>query len=325
MSQLPSCTDPNVLIGTRTADDAAVYRISDELAIVQTVDYFTPVVDDPYVFGQITAANSLSDIYAMGARPLFALNIAGFPADTLPLEVLSKILQGGADKAAEAGISIIGGHTIKDPEPKYGMAVTAVIHPERVISNAGARPGDRLILTKPLGIGIVTTAMKQGKASPQAVDEVVEIMRTLNRDAAEAMVAVGVHACTDVTGFGFLGHLSEMVRGSGVGAVIDLGGVPVIEEAWRLVKEGIAPGGSRRNLEFLRERLLPGAGVGEDELLLLADAQTSGGLLIAVAPERVEKLKEELASRGVPVAAEVGEIVPDPESRIRLERGGGIS
>ncbi len=222
LSQLPSCTDPNVLIGTKTADDAAVYRVSDTLAIVQTVDYFTPVVDDPYTFGQITAANSLSDIYAMGAAPLFALNIAGFPADTLPLDVLAKILQGGADKAAEAGISIIGGHTIKDAEPKYGMAVTGVIHPDKVISNAGARPGDRLILTKPLGIGIITTAMKQGKVSAATVAAVTEIMATLNKGAAEAMVTVDTHACTDVTGFGFLGHLSEMVRGSGVGAVINL-------------------------------------------------------------------------------------------------------
>lgn len=318
MGQLPSITDPNVLIGNKTADDAAVYRVSDDLAIVQTVDYFTPVVDDPYLFGQITAANSLSDIYAMGAVPLFALNIAGFPADTLPLDVLAKILQGGADKAAEAGISIIGGHTIRDPEPKYGMAVTAVIHPDKVISNAAAKPGDRLILTKPLGIGIITTAMKKGKASEKTVAEVIKVMATLNKDAAEAMIAVGANACTDVTGFGFLGHLSEMVRGSGVGAVINVSKVPVIEETWQLVREGIAPGGSRNNLSFLRDRLDVSAGVSEDELLVLADAQTSGGLLIALPASDAERLKEELAKRNVEVIADIGEIVADTASRIKL-------
>ena len=319
MSQLPSIIDPNVLIGTRTADDAAVYRVSDDLAIVQTVDYFTPVVDDPYTFGQITAANSLSDIYAMGATPLFALNIAGFPADTLPLDVLAKILQGGADKAAEAGISIIGGHTIKDAEPKYGLTVTAVIHPDKVISNAGARPGDRLILTKTLGIGIITTAMKQGRVALETITEVTEVMATLNRGAAEAMVAVGAHACTDVTGFGLLGHLSEMVRGSGVGAVIRLSHVPVLKDAWSLVGEGVAPGGSHRNLEFLRDRIVAAPGVSENDLLVLADAQTSGGLLIAVPAADAERLKEELVRRKVPVFAEIGEIVSDPESCILIE------
>ena len=319
MSQLPSIIDPNVLIGTRTADDAAVYRVSDDLAIVQTVDYFTPVVDDPYTFGQITAANSLSDIYAMGATPLFALNIAGFPADTLPLDVLTRILQGGADKAAEAGISIIGGHTIKDAEPKYGLTVTAVIHPDKVISNAGAMPGDRLILTKPLGIGIITTAMKMGKASEKTVADAVEVMAKLNKGAAEAMIAIGAHACTDVTGFGFLGHLSEMVRGSGVGAVINVSKVPVLEEARQLVREGIAPSGSRRNLEFLRDRLTAAPGISEEELLVLADAQTSGGLLIALSAGDAERLKEELARRDVPVVAEIGEIVADPDSRIKIE------
>ncbi|MBJ6724364.1 selenide, water dikinase SelD [Geomonas sp. Red875] len=318
MSQLPGITDPNVIIGTSTADDAAVYRISDEMAIVQTVDYFTPVVDDPYLFGQITAANSLSDIYAMGAKPLFALNIAGFPSEVLPLDVLSRILQGGADKAAEAGVPIIGGHTIKDPEPKYGMAVTAVIHPGKVISNAGARPGDRLILTKPLGIAIVTTAMKQGKASEKTRAEVIETMATLNKDAAEAMVEIGAHACTDVTGFGLLGHLFEMVRGSGVGAVISLARVPVLAEAWTLAGEGMAPAGSRRNLEFLRDRIRVDSGVGEDALLVLADAQTSGGLLIALPQADAERLKAELHRRKVAVVAEIGEIVADPEHLIQI-------
>jgi selenide, water dikinase len=319
LGQLPSITDPNVLIGTKTADDAAVYRLNDNLAIVQTVDYFTPVVDDPYTYGQITAANSLSDIYAMGAEPLFALNIVGFPVDSQPLDVLAKILQGGADKAAEAGISIIGGHSIKDAEPKYGLVVTAVIHPDKVISNAGARPGDRLILTKPLGIGIITTALKQGKTSAATTAEVINVMSTLNKSAARAMVTVGAHACTDVTGFGLLGHLSEMVAGSGVGARIHVERIPVIDEAWSLVRQGVVPGGSRKNLEFLRERLDVADGVGEDTLLLLADAQTSGGLLIALPAEKVDQLLEELASNGVPVYAEIGEIIDDSNNLIRIE------
>jgi selenide,water dikinase len=319
LGQLPSITDPNVLIGTKTADDAAVYRLNDNLAIVQTVDYFTPVVDDPYTYGQITAANSLSDIYAMGAEPLFALNIVGFPVDSQPLDVLAKILQGGADKAAEAGISIIGGHSIKDAEPKYGLVVTAVIHPDKVISNAGARPGDRLILTKPLGIGIITTALKQGKTSAATTAEVINVMSTLNKSAARAMVTVGAHACTDVTGFGLLGHLSEMVAGSGVGARIHVDRIPVIDEAWSLVRQGVVPGGSRKNLEFLRERLDVADGVGEDALLLLADAQTSGGLLIALPAEKVDQLLEELASNGVPVYAEIGEIIDDSNNLIRIE------
>lgn len=318
MSQLPGITDPNVLIGSATADDAAVYRVSDTLAIVQTVDYFTPVVDDPYLFGQITAANALSDIYAMGAAPLFALNIAGFPADTLPLDVLSLILKGGADKAAEAGIAIVGGHTIKDAEPKYGMAVTAIIHPDRVISNAGARPGDRLILTKPLGSGIVTQGMKEGRVSAETVAAVTELMATLNKAAAEAMVAVGVHACTDVTGFGLLGHLCEMVRASGAGALVQLSKVPVLDESWGLVRQGVVPPASRRNLDFLRERVTAAAGVSEDHLLVLADAQTSGGLLIAVGAEDAARLQEELGRRGVAVAAEIGEIVADREGLIRV-------
>lgn len=319
MSQLPVITDPNVLIGTKTADDAAVYRVSDTLAIVQTVDFFTPVVDDPYTFGQITAANSLSDIYAMGATPLFALNIVGFPADTLPLDMLAQILKGGADKAAEAGISIIGGHTVKDAEPKYGLTVTAVIHPDRVISNSGAMPGDRLILTKPLGIGIITTALKQGRISERTLAEVVRIMTILNKGAGEAMVSVGAHACTDVTGFGLLGHLAEMVQGSGVGATIKVANVPVLAEAWPLVKEGIVPSGSRRNLDFLRDRLVTAPGVSEETLLVLADAQTSGGLLIALPANDAERLKEELARKQAPVIADIGEIIEDPDCRISIE------
>ena len=319
LSQLPDVTDPNVLIGNKTADDAAVYRLNENLAVVQTVDYFPPMVDDPYTFGQIAAANALSDIYAMGAKPLFALNIVGFPADSQPLEVLTRILQGGADKAAEAGICIIGGHTIIDAEPKYGLVVTAAIHPDKVISNAGAQPGDRLILTKPLGLGIISAALKQGKVSAAAVAEATRIMVTLNKAAAAAMVTVGAHACTDVTGFGLLGHLRELVNAGAVSAELRFKTVPVLAEAVNLVRQGIIPNGSRRNLDSLREWLDVADGVGEEALLLLADAQTSGGLLIALPADRAGLLKAELVSNGVPDFADIGEIVAGPNGRIRIE------
>ena len=315
---LPKIDDPNVLVGADTADDAAVYRIRDDLAIVQTVDYFTPVVDDPFTFGLIAAANSLSDIYAMGARPLFALNIVGFPSKQLPLEILASILKGGAAKAAEAGISIIGGHTIDDNEPKYGLVVTAVIDPQKVVTNAGAKPGDVLVLTKPLGIGIITTAIKGGVVSRETVNRVVEVMSTLNKTAAEVMEEVGVNACTDITGFGFLGHLHEMTKSSGVGATISLGKVPVLPEAWSLIAQGMVPGGTYRNLAYLQNDIIWDQGITKEAQLVLADAQTSGGLLIAVPGEKAQRLVTSLAQASVPVVAVVGEIVADPACRIQV-------
>ncbi len=318
LRHLPKIEDPNVLVGTNTADDAAVYRVRDDLAIVQTVDFFTPVVDDPYTFGLITAANSLSDIYAMGAMPLFALNIVGFPSKKLPMEVLAEILKGGAAKAAEAGVSIIGGHTIDDDEPKYGLVVTAIIDPQKVITNAGAKVGDILVLTKPLGSGIITTAIKRGLVSPANIDEVVKVMSTLNKAAAAAMVETGVNACTDITGFGFLGHLHEMVKGSGVGAQIMLNQVPVLPAAWDLIAQGVAPGGTHRNLEYLQGDLVWDDSITNESRLVLADAQTSGGLLISVTREKARQLIAALAKAGVPVAAVVGEVINDPEFRIRI-------
>lgn len=290
------------------------------MAIVQTVDYFTPVVDDPYTFGAITAANSLSDIYAMGARPLFALNIVGFPSKKLPLEVLAEILKGGADKAAEAGISIIGGHTIDDPEPKYGMTVTAVINPSGVITNAGAKEGDTLVLTKPLGLGVITTAMKKGLVSEDTVKEAIDVMTALNKDAAEVMVRVGVNACTDITGFGFLGHLHEMVKASGVGARVVLGDVPVIEEAWDLInyESGVVPGGTVRNLEFIKDSIVADTDISMQELLVLADAQTSGGLLLSVPGEKLSQLIEGLKEAGLKTTAVVGKVTGDHFSRIEI-------
>lgn len=317
---MPQINDPNVLVGTNTADDAAVYKVTDSLAIVQTVDYFTPVVDDPYTFGAITAANSLSDIYAMGAQPLFALNIVGFPSKKLSMEVLAEILKGGAAKAVEAGINIIGGHTIDDPEPKYGMAVTAVINPSDVITNAGAKIGDVLVLTKPLGIGIITTAMKKGLVSQETINEAITVMSTLNKNAAEAMIKVGVNACTDVTGFGFLGHLHEMIKASGVGAKIVISDIPVMQEAWDLInyESGVVPGGTVRNLEFLKENIVVAPDISQSELLVLADAQTSGGLLMSVDEKKLSQLMEGLKEAGVPTMAVVGKIVRDDLSRIEI-------
>jgi len=312
--------DPNILVGTNTADDAAVYKVNDSLAIVQSVDYFTPVVDDPYTFGLITAANSLSDLYAMGAQPLFALNIVGFPSKKLSMDELAEILKGGAAKAAEAGISVIGGHTIEDPEPKYGMVVTAVIHPAQVVTNAGAKAGDMLVLTKPLGLGIITTAMKKGLVGPEVIAEAIEVMSTLNKGAAEAMVKVGVNACTDITGFGFLGHLHEMAKASHLGAKIFLADVPVIPETWNLInnKQGVVPGGTLKNLEFLREDLIVNPDISEVDLTVLSDAQTSGGLLISVTEEKLANLLLALKEAGVQTIAIVGKMVQDDLFKLEI-------
>lgn len=307
-------------MGPETSDDAAVYRLTPELAIVQTVDYITPVVDDPYACGAVAAANSLSDIYAMGARPLFALNVVGFPIGTLPLSVLEAILKGGADKAAEAGAPIVGGHSIDDPEPKYGLVVTGIVHPERILTNAGARVGDDLILTKPLGMGIITTGIKRQKVAAETVDQAVATMSTLNRYAAEVMEAVGgVHACTDVTGFGLLGHLREVAAASRVGATISLEAVPVLPEAWRLVREGVCPGGTHRNLKSLEGSVEWAPGMGEDVRLVLSDAQTSGGLLMAVGKAQSKEMLRRLSeTKGVLAAARIGEVTAGPAGKIRV-------
>lgn len=309
-------------MGPETSDDAAVYRLTPELAIVQTVDYITPVVDDPYACGAVAAANSLSDIYAMGARPLFALNVVGFPIGTLPLSVLEAILKGGADKAAEAGAPIVGGHSIDDPEPKYGLVVTGIVHPERILTNAGARVGDDLILTKPLGMGIITTGIKRQMVAAETVDQAVATMSTLNRYAAEVMEAVGgVHACTDVTGFGLLGHLREVAAASGVGATISLEAVPVLPEAWRLVRAGVCPGGTHRNLKSLEGSVEWAPGMGEDVRLVLSDAQTSGGLLIAVGKAKSKEMLRRLSeTKGVLAAARIGEVTAGPAGKIRVVR-----
>lgn len=322
LQRLPPITDANVMVGSSTADDAAVYRLDDERALVLTTDFFTPIVDDPYDFGAVAAANALSDVYAMGGRPLTALNLVGFPAE-LDVEILGEILRGGAEKSHEAGIDLVGGHTIKSEEPIYGLAVTGMVHPDRVVSNAGGRPGDRLVLTKPLGTGIVTTAAKNDEDSRGAIAEAIEVMGTLNRAAAEAMTDVGVgeagvHAATDITGFGLLGHLRNVVVASKCGAVLERARVPALEAAVAYVSEGIAPGGTHANRRFLEASVDWGEGITEPDQLLMCDAQTSGGLLIAVAAERVEALLAALGERGVRWATEVGELVTDHPGRIAV-------
>jgi selenide,water dikinase len=316
LRSLPGFDDPRVLVGNETADDAGVYQLSDDLALVLTVDFFTPIVDDPYTFGAIAAANSLSDVYAMGARPVAAIAVATFPEAGLDVSILADILRGGAAKAREAGISVIGGHTVKDPEPKYGLSVTGVIHPKRIVRNVGAVPGDALVLTKPLGTGILTTARRRDVIDDDALAQAIAAMTTLNRAASEAMIEVGVNAATDVTGFGFLGHLREMCAASGVGADIESKAVPLFDGVRELAVEH-APGGSRANLETA---IASGAQFGghiQPELqLVLADAQTSGGLLIAAPETRVQSLMDAMRARGVTAAAMVGRIVPGSAIRV---------
>jgi len=305
LGRLPPVTDPNVLVGSSTADDAAIYRLNDETALVLTTDFFTPIVDDPYEFGAIAAANALSDVYAMGGRPITALNLVGFPDADLDVGVLAEILRGGAEKAKEAGIDLVGGHTIKTDEPIYGLAVTGTVHPRRVVTNAGARPGDVLVLTKPIGVGIVATAAKQDKDDLGAIRDAIRLMSTLNRGACEAMLDVGVHAATDVTGFGLLGHLRNVVTASGCAAVVERRRVPVIEAAVQYLRDGVAPGGTHANARFLADWVDFGA-ASKDDQLLLCDAQTSGGMLIAVAEEKSAALVRALEARGTPCAAVIG-------------------
>ncbi len=300
--------DPAALVGFATGDDAAVYRLNAREAVVQTVDFFPPVVDDPYQYGAIAAANALSDIYAMGARPLFALNLVGFPRE-LPLKTLQAILAGGHDKAAEAGIPILGGHSVTDPEPKYGLAVTGLVHPKKVLTNAGARPGDVLLLTKPIGSGIATTAIKRGLADRRLTRRVVEVMSALNRRAGEVFAsgAFRVHALTDITGYGLLGHLLEMMVGSGTRAHLFLERVPLIEGVPALAAKGVVPGGTRSNLEHVAKRVRFPAELPEDIRLVLADAQTNGGLLAAVPLRQASKALLALERAGVQASA-VGEV-----------------
>ena len=308
LAKLPKQFDPNVLVGFDTADDAGVYQLTPELALVQTVDFFTPIVDDPYTFGLIAAANSLSDVYAMGGRPISALSIVGFPNTGRDVEILERILQGGLAKMQEAGCTVIGGHSIGDDEIKFGYAVTGVINPQRVLKNVGARPGDRLILTKRLGTGVIGTALKKDRAPKAAVDATILSMCTLNRAGMELALPFEVHAATDVTGFGLLGHAREMAVGSKVSFAIDSTPIEFLPEARELAQKGFLPGGLKRNLDFIGGCVEFAPGVPEDVRNLLFDPQTSGGLLLSVASKDAGRLLESLRVSGVD-AQLIGEVI----------------
>lgn len=306
LHDLPKFKHPDMLVGVETSDDAGVYRLRPDLAIVNTVDFFTPIVDDPYVFGQISAANSLSDVYAMGGDPKTCMNIVCFPKGKMDIEILGEILKGGADKVKESGAVVVGGHSIIDDEIKFGMAVTGVIHPDKIFRNVGVQEGDALILTKPLGTGIITTALKKGKASEESVSAAVKSMITLNAAASLVARKHPVHACSDVTGFGILGHALEMASGSGVTLVIDSAKLPVLPSARRLAEKGYITGGCKRNKEYLDEKITIDRSIREGLVQVALDPQTSGGLLIAIAKRHADKLLGDLHAAGVSDAAEVG-------------------
>ncbi|HEY4551933.1 MAG TPA: selenide, water dikinase SelD [Bacillaceae bacterium] len=311
----PAASDPNLLVGLDTSDDAGVYKLNETTAIVQTVDFFTPIVNDPYDFGQIAATNAISDVYAMGGKPITALNIVAFPITTLDKSILTEILRGAGDKLKEAGVALVGGHSIDDKEPKFGLAVTGVVHPDKVRTNAGAKPGDKLILTKPIGVGIMTTSLKKDLLSEEEIARVTKVMTTLNKKAAEVMEHYTVHASTDVTGFGLLGHASEVAKGSGVGLNIYYEQVPVLPRVRELAEAGSVPGGTRNNYAHIEEVVFYPDSMDQIDRWILCDAVTSGGLLISVAGEEAARLAEELQSKGVE-ARIIGEVTEENKGRI---------
>jgi selenide, water dikinase len=318
LHDLPKFNHPDMLVGTETSDDAGVFRLRPDLAIVNTVDFFTPIVDDPYTFGQISATNSLSDVYAMGGEPKTCLNLVCFPKGKMDIEILGEILKGGADKVKESGAVIIGGHSIIDEEIKYGLAVTGIIHPDKIYRNVGVQEGDALILTKPLGTGIITTALKKGKAAEESVDEAVRAMTTLNATASNVMRKYAVHACSDITGFGILGHGLGMASGSGVTLVIESARLPLLHDAIRLAEKGYITGGCKRNREFLQDKITFEKSIRQGLIEVALDPQTSGGLLIAVARRHASQLLEELKSAGVDAATQVGYATSLQKAWIRL-------
>ncbi len=313
LAPLPRESDPRLLVGRETFDDAGVFRVADDLALVQTVDFFAPIVDDPYRFGRVAAANALSDVYAMGGEPLTAMNIVGFPEKTLPLSVLTEILRGGQDAVHEAGARIVGGHTVTDEELKYGLSVTGRIHPDRILSNANARAGEVLVLTKPLGTGILATAGKKGALTPEQDEALFRSMATLNAEASRAAVALGARCATDVTGFGLLGHALHIARASGVRLALDVNAVPLLEGVREALAAGHRTGGAKRNADWV-DAEVDWNDVGGDWRALLTDPQTSGGLLVALAPERVADYRARVAG-----AVVVGAVEPwSSGARIRL-------
>ena len=302
--------------GFESFDDCGIYRINNKQSIIQTVDFFTPIVDDPYIFGQIAAANSLSDIYAMGGVPLFALNIVGFPSEKIGLEILSEILQGGIDKCNAANIHILGGHSIKDDVPKYGLAVTGLIDNDKIIKNNTAKENDSIILTKPIGSGIITTAIKKELSDDKTTAEVIKVMNTLNDSAAQIMTQFSISACTDVTGYGLLGHLNEISKGSNLSAKIRYDDIPLISNTENFAKKGMIPGGSKKNLEFLTNDLYFDATIKDFQKLILSDAQTSGGLLISCPKKHANALLEELNKKSVFKSSIIGEFISKKDYNI---------
>jgi len=309
-------TDENVIVGLDRADDAGIYKVTDDLALIQTVDFFTPIVDDPYWFGQIAAANALSDVYAMGGTPKTAMNLVAFPVKQMELEVLRQIIQGGLDKLTEAGVVLIGGHSIEDTELKYGLSITGFVHPAQVLTKHNLRPGDRLVLTKPLGTGIVNTAIKAGMASTALTDKVTRLMASLNRNTARIMSNFNVHACTDVTGFGLIGHLAEMLCGSGMSVRIFSEQIPVIPEALEFASMGLIPAGAYKNREFRESMVSFAETVERSRQDILVDPQTSGGLLISAGLDQADGLTKALRDAGVSDTMEIGEVIRDPKEKI---------
>lgn len=319
LRDLPPPNDPRLLVGINTADDAGVFQISDDLALIQTVDFFTPVLDDPYTFGQVAAANSLSDVYAMGGTPLTVLNVVGWPKGVFPLWVLTEILRGGQDKVIEAGAVVAGGHTCIDRELKFGLSVTGVIHPKKIYTNAAARAGDKLILTKPLGMGVISTAIKYGKASSELAVKIGQIMATLNKKPSQIMQRYRVHACTDVTGFGLLGHLYEMMKASSVSARLHYSQIPILEEAFQFASGETIPGGTKSNQKFLEPFVDLSSKISAEQATLIFDAQTSGGLILSAQSEDAKGLLGELHREGVTEARIIGEVVKGETGRISVD------
>ena len=318
MCGLPLVDDPNLLVGLERGDDAAVYRLNDELAIIQTIDFITPIVDDPYTFGQIAAANALSDVYTMGGRPLTAMNVVCFPIKNQQISVLSDILRGGFDKLREAGVALVGGHSVEDNELKYGLSVTGVVHPARIITKEGAEIGDKLILTKPLGTGLVSTALKGGLAGEEAVGRITSSMITLNRRASELMLEAGVHACTDITGYGLLGHACGMIEDGQLGMELHVGAIPLFPEAKEFAQMGLAPAGTHRNREFRLNMIEQAYEIGDDIWSILFDPQTSGGLLISVPGKKAEALLQNLRQNGIEDAAIIGAVIGEQKGKILI-------
>lgn len=314
----PASPNPNLLVGLDTSDDAGVYKLTDDLAIVQTLDFFTPIVDDPYSFGQVAAANAISDIYAMGGKPLTALNIVAFPIATLDKKILAEILRGASDKLKEAGATLVGGHSIDDKEPKFGLAVTGTVHPDKVRTNAGAKIGDNLILTKPIGVGILSSSLKKGLLSESEIANVTNVMSTLNKTAVETMESFAVHACTDVTGFGLLGHTSEMAKGSNKGIRIWKEQVPILDRVRELAEQGVIPGGTKNNFAHLEGSVTFPENMDQIDQWILCDAVTSGGLLISVAGDEAQELLSALHNAGVQ-ASIIGEVIEEQPGHVIVE------